>query len=885
MLREAPPVRFSQQTGAPLLRKAAHPIRAAHMSEAILNPTLTSDAADGLNADALRAQKWAGEPFLHPGEDPGEALAPGTARRAALDEALAELDAGRKSPSSRWKVRFGFLLGLERVLSMKPPTTAAGTELRKHQIDALAGMLTELIAANQRHAEDENGNGNGEAELEPEEVEEEDESVDDEGEDEPEEGFVGEDPGAIRRYRFRHPTASGKTIAAAGFVEAARSLGILILTHRRLLVTQFQRDLTTEGYGDRFTDFIERGKEPLRGDPITIQTYAWFARHADSLSREAYQLVICDEAHTALGEKTSAAIRSFPEPIYIGMTATEQLIAKQVSDVFPASVDDLPLADAARRGLIAPLRCLRVPPAAAINSVPIVGGDFEERALAAALDHQALNQAAASLYRERFDSTPGIVYAAGVDHAYNLAQEFRAAGLKAEAVSGRTPPVRLAETLAAYERGEINVLINAMLLAEGWNSPRATVCMHLAPTASKRVYQQRIGRIMRTHPRKEAGIVLDFTPKSATHNERVVSLHSLLDADFYREGARVTPAPRRRVQRRARRRLSPATWLVPVTPDVSRRLAVIQREWQRIDPMYMDEDEQRYWATIAGRQLRFDQRAEFAKKFAEGRASKAALETFLSVCSAENPNRRLRMTALQDRVSMTVERADFDDLVTLVSQAPPWDKDRAAGARILLRAVGEGKANAPDQILQRWTWKLAKATRKVQDRRASTEFPEAKRLLGAVANSRGHRHEENVAKLIQVAKALPLEVGAALLASSEGYTPRANNALDRAREELGEIREIANALADNLPAPKAPSRKSRRRKRRKKVGGQQPQQQQQQQQQPGTEVAAASNGSAPAVEGAARPKPRRRRRRKPAAASDGGSAPSNDGAAEPIAPS
>ena len=77
--------------------------------------------------------------------------------------------------------------------------------------------------------------------------------------------------------------------------------------------------------------------------------------------------------------------------------------------------------------------------------------------------------------------------------------------------------------------------------------------MHLAPTASKRVYQQRIGRIMRTHPRKEAGIVVDFVPKGATHAERVVSLHSLLDADFYREGARVTPAPRRRSSRRARR--------------------------------------------------------------------------------------------------------------------------------------------------------------------------------------------------------------------------------------------------------------------------------------------------------------------------------------------
>src|SRR5438874_12765142 len=112
-----------------------------------------------------------------------------------------------------------------------------------------------------------------------------------------------------------------------------------------------------------------------------------------------------------------------------------------------------------------------------------------------------------------------------------------------------------------------------MLLAEGWNSPRATVIMHLAPTASKRVYQQRIGRIMRIHPRKEAGIVVDFTPKAATHNERVVSLHSLLDADFYREGARVTPAPRRRMQRRARGELTPAAWRGAVPPDVLRRPA------------------------------------------------------------------------------------------------------------------------------------------------------------------------------------------------------------------------------------------------------------------------------------------------------------------------
>ena len=101
------------------------------------------------------------------------------------------------------------------------------------------------------------------------------------------------------------------------------------------------------------------------------------------------------------------------------------------------------------------------------------------------------------------------------------------------------------------------------------------------------------------------------------------------------------------------------------------------------------------------------------------------LEQFLATAAAENPNRRLRMMALSDRVSMTVERADFDDLVTLVIQGATWDKDRVQGARILLRAIGEGKADAPEQILARWTWKLARATRKVQDRRASGEFPEA----------------------------------------------------------------------------------------------------------------------------------------------------------------
>src|SRR5918992_794495 len=261
------------------------------------------------------------------------------------------------------------------------------------------------------------------------------------------------------------------------------------------------------------------------------------------------------------------------------------------------------------------------------------------------------------------------------------------------------------------------------------SSPRATVCMHLAPTASRRVYQQRIGRIMRIHARKEAGVVVDFVPDAATHNERTITLHSLLDSDFYRPGARVTPAPRRRIQRRARRKLSPAPWLVPVTPNPRRRMVVITREWERVDPSKLADDEQLLWARIAGRQVRFDERQQFAEKLAK--ASRECRESFLMSCAAENPNRRLRLAALGDRVALPVDRASFDDLVSMVTSAPTWDKDRVHGVRILMRAIGEGKVEAPPDILSRWTWRLARATRKIQDRRARPATPAAEKAPGA----------------------------------------------------------------------------------------------------------------------------------------------------------
>ena len=150
--------------------------------------------------------------------------------------------------------------------------------------------------------------------------------------------------------------------------------------------------------------------------------------------------------------------------------------------------------------------------------------------------------------------------------------------------------------------------------------------------------------------------------------------------------------------------------------------------------------------------------------------------------------------------------------------------------------------------------------RKQLDRKASQEYPDAKRLLGALANSRGHRHEENAAKLVNAALEMPREVGAALLASAEGYTPRATQLLEAARERLGTINEVAGWIAESLPQPKTGPSRSRRRKRRKKKPGE-----------TGAATPETKAGTA-TPEDAPTPPKRRRRRKKPAAAAPEGGA-------------
>ena len=853
------------------------------------------------SAEIARAEKLVRERFLHEGEDPSVVLAEGTPRRRALDRALAELedDPKAKSPSTEWRREFSLLLGLERILSEEEPKLVDGTVLSAHQVDALSGTLTALLAEAQRNTpggiassaspellasadilgpdepeppagaaperdrtagdeeaeepedddepeddeEDEDDEDLGpvqraapdededeedeEPEVEPDEDDEEpeedrtetesDEEPRDWVEDEDDEEMLSEqpeDPNAAKRFWFEHATGAGKTVAALGFVEASQTGGVLILTHRRNLVDQFLGELRDRGYSKRISKPLLKGEDPGKG-PVTVETYQWFVRNAGKIS-SAYTIVICDEAHTALGEKTSAAIREWTGPIFIGMTATGALIARHVTDLFPTQTSRFDLALAARRGVIAPLRCVRISPGVGVRTiakVPLRRGEidteFDQDELAKLLDQQPFNLAVANLYKTRFNGVPGVVYAAGVRHAYNLAEAFRAENMKAQAVSGETPKKELVEILAAYERGDIDVLINAQLLAEGWNSPRATVCVHLAPTASKRIYQQRVGRVTRRHPGKEAGLVVDFVHPATKHDDPVVTLHSLLDRDVYRGGA-IVVGP---VRRGRGRRMRVERRVLPVCAEEERRFAVFERELWRIAVEHLDYGEQHLWAALAGARVAPNgwRRARAMLHFDRGGELKGR---FLIEAVKRNKNSQLRLRALADIAALRDPDA-FDEAIDIIGG---WPRDeRKEATKIMLRALVERRIGRRDQA-NAWIWRLAEYTRDVHEEYAVQRWPETKRLLGLLVNSAGGAHARNARRLIHAARKQDRRLAAALLAAALAHTPEAEEALRGARTRMArKPPALARELLRNFPKRRA--RNGRRRRKGAKPAG------------------------------------------------------------------
>ena len=298
--------------------------------------------------------------------------------------------------------------------------------------------------------------------------------------------------------------------------------------------------------------------------------------------------------------------------------------------------------------------------------------------------------------------------------------------------------------------------------------------------------------------------MIDFVHPATTHDEPIVTLHSLLDRDVYRGGAIVVGPVRRGRGRRVRveRRV------VPVSADAERRLAILERDLWRIAVENLNFSEQHAWAALAGARVAPNGWRR-AKAMLQHDESKELRRRFLLTCVQRNRNAQLRLKALGEIAALRDPDA-FDEAVDMVGT---WTRDdRRAGTRVLLQALAERRIGRRDQA-QAWVWRLASYTRELHEEYAVQRWPETKRLLGLFVNSSGRAHGRNARRIVHAARNQDRRLAVALLAAAVAHTPEAEEALRGARMRMArKPSAVARELLRNFPRSGGKRRRQRRRK-------------------------------------------------------------------------
>lgn len=153
-----------------------------------------------------------------------------------------------------------------------------------------------------------------------------------------------------------------------------------------------------------------------------------------------------------------------------------------------------------------------------ISQVASRGGDFVEGELSEAINNEDRNKLIVDSYRDIANNSKALVFAASVEHTKELTGYFQAAGYKADFVLGDTPAERRTEILEDFKNGQLQVVVNCMVLTEGYDNPAIETIIMARPTKSSVAYAQMIGRGTRLHPGKKALKLIDFVDNTGKHS-------------------------------------------------------------------------------------------------------------------------------------------------------------------------------------------------------------------------------------------------------------------------------------------------------------------------------------------------------------------------------
>lgn len=294
------------------------------------------------------------------------------------------------------------------------------------------------------------------------------------------------------RYLVQMATGLGKTVTFANIPRRGR---MLILSHREELVRQPLK------YFDCLTG-VEMAKEcaPPMAEVVSASV-ATLTRRVERYAPDAFDLIICDEAHHAAARTYRRIFDHFHPRKLIGFTATpNRSDSVRLDDVFQEIIFQRDLRWAIEHNWLCDIFCRRVNIGYDLSAVHTRNGDYAPGELAEAMEGTA--DAIAQCYRE-LAAGATLIFAASVQQCREIAERIPGA----VAVTGETK--ERGEIIAAFTRREIPCLVNCMVFTEGTDIPLVETVIIARPTQSDSLYAQMVGRGLRLHPEKERLNLID----------------------------------------------------------------------------------------------------------------------------------------------------------------------------------------------------------------------------------------------------------------------------------------------------------------------------------------------------------------------------------------
>lgn len=322
------------------------------------------------------------------------------------------------------------------------------------------------------------------------------------------------------------PTGGGKTVCFSFMAGRAveKGLRVWILAHRVELLDQISKTLT--GFGVPH-GMIAPGYMGDRRKPVQVASVFTLARRLDRY--DAPDLIIVDEAHHAISESTwGRVVTAFPAAKLLGVTATPiRLSGEGLGDLFQSMVVGPSMRDLIELGALSPYR-LFAPAGVDLSGVHTRMGDFVRGEIEAAMDKPSVTGDAVSHYQKLAPGRRAVAFCVSVEHAVHVAEQFRAAGIPAQAIDGAMDRSLRASVLSEFSAGRVQVLASCDLISEGFDVPAIEAAILLRPTQSLGLYLQQVGRALRTFPGKTEAVILDHAGNVKRHGlpdeDRVWSL-------------------------------------------------------------------------------------------------------------------------------------------------------------------------------------------------------------------------------------------------------------------------------------------------------------------------------------------------------------------------